>query len=182
MAEYELKPLVFLPADWIGRSNGWDLEKAVRRRKLLTAEQIRELQRYGVRFGSHSMAHPRLPGLGPGTLWREVSESKKRLEDLLGEEVSTFAYPFGDANRRVRAAVIRAGYKAAFTATEGLNVWQDPFAMLRTEFNDQVPTWSYSLKLRTGLSPRESLKRELSPIIRMIPRELRNVRQKRPAQ
>ena len=173
IAEHRLKPLVFLPVDWIGKSNGWDQDKPVRSRKLMTPDQVRELQRHGVRFGSHSMTHPSMPTLDPDALWREVSESKKRLEDLLGEEVSTFAYPFGETNRRVRAAVIRAGYKVAFTTTEGLNIWQDPFAILRTEFNDRVAPWSYTLKLRAGVSVRQSVKQELMPLWRIIPRELR---------
>lgn len=173
IAEHGLKPLVFLPVDWIGKSNGWDVDKPVRSRKLMTLDQVRELQRYGVRFGSHSITHPSMPTLNQDALWREVSESKRRLEDLLGEEVSTFAYPFGETNRRVRAAVIQAEYKLAFTTTEGLNIWQDPFALLRTEFNDRVAPWSYSLKLRTGLGIRESVKQELLPLWRLIPRELR---------
>ncbi|HEY1581108.1 MAG TPA: polysaccharide deacetylase family protein [Terracidiphilus sp.] len=173
IAEHGLKPLVFLPTDWIGRSNGWEAYKPRRKRNLMTLDQIRELQRHGVLFGSHSLTHPSLPTLNPDELWREVSESKHRLEDLLGKPINTFAYPFGEANRRVRAAVIEAGYKLAFTITEGLNIWQDPFALKRIDINDRVATWSYSLKLRTGLSARESLKQEFLPLLRIIPREIR---------
>lgn len=173
ITEHGLKPLLFLPVDWIGKSNSWEAYKPRRNRDLLTLPQIREMHRHGVRFGSHSLTHPVLPALNPNDLWREVSESKHRLEDLLGEPINTFAYPFGEANRRVRAAVIEAGYKAAFTTTEGLNIWQDPFALKRIDMNDQVGPWSYSLKLRTGLSARENLKQELTPLARIIPRELR---------
>lgn len=175
MTEHGLKPLVFLPVDWIGKWNGWDQDKPVRRRNLLSLEQIRELQRHGVRFGSHSMTHAFLPALAPEALRSEVSDSKTRLEDLLGQEISAFAYPFGGANRHVRAEVIRAGYKVAFTTTEGLNVWQDPFAMLRTEFNDSVKPWTYAVKLRRGVSARQSVNQELMPLWNVIPRELRNL-------
>lgn len=173
IGEHQLKPLVFLPVDWIGKTNAWDSDKAVRSRKLMTLHQIRELQRYGVRFGSHTNSHPSMPSLGPDSLWHEVSDSKKRLEDMLGDEVSTFAYPFGETNRRVRAAVIEAGYKLAFTTTEGLNIWQDPFAILRTEINERVAPWSYGIKLRTGVSARQSIKQELRPMWHVIPREVR---------
>ena len=173
IAEHGLKPLVFLPLDWIGKWNGWDQDKPVRRRNLLSLEQIRELQRNGVRFGSHSMTHAFLPALGPEALRSEVNGSKARLEDLLGEEISAFAYPFGGATRRVRAEVIRAGYKVAFTTTEGLNVWQDPFAMLRSEFNDGVKPWTYAWKLRHGTGVRQSLRQELMPLRQVLPRELR---------
>lgn len=173
IAEHELKPLVFLPVNWIGKWNGWDQDKPVHRRHLLNLEQIRELQRYGVRFGSHSMTHAFLPALAPEALRNEVNDSKARLEDLLGDEISAFAYPFGRATRRVRAEVIRAGYRVAFTTTEGLNVWQDPFAMLRTEFNDRVKPWTYAWKLRHGTGVRQSLRQELEPVRQIIPREFR---------
>ncbi|WP_348260952.1 polysaccharide deacetylase family protein [Telmatobacter sp. DSM 110680] len=173
MTQYGLKPLVFLVAERIGDSNRWDHNRGLRKRKLLNADQIKELQRYGVRFGSHSLTHPSLPELNAVELRRELTDSKHRLEDLLGEKVSMFAYPFGEANRRVRAAVVEAGYKFAFTTVEGLNSWQDPFAMLRTEVNESVAPWSYGWKLATGVSPLQSLKVEVSPLLRMIPRELR---------
>lgn len=173
IAEQGLKPLLFLPTEWIGKFNGWEAYQPRRKRNLMTLDQIRELQRHGVRIGSHSLTHPVLPTLNPDELWREVSESKHRLEDLLGEPVNTFAYPFGEADRRVRAAVIEAGYKLAFTTAEGLNIWQDPFALKRIDFNDRVAPWSYSLQLRTGLIGRLALKQELMPLVRTIPHELR---------
>ena len=174
MAEYQLKPLVFLVADRIGASNQWDQARGLRRKKLLNFDQIRELQRYGVRFGSHTLTHPSLPNLSAKELRREVADSKHRLEDLLGQEMTAFAYPYGDTNRRVRAAVIEAGYKVAFTTTEGLNTWQDPFALRRIDINDRIPPWSYRWRFKTGVSPRASLKRELMPLFNVIPRELRS--------
>jgi peptidoglycan/xylan/chitin deacetylase (PgdA/CDA1 family)/GT2 family glycosyltransferase len=173
MAEYGLKALVFLVAERIGQWNVWDHERGLQRRNLLRIDQIRELQRYGVRFGSHTLTHPSLPTLNAANLRREIAESKHRLEDLLGEEVNTFAYPYGEANRRVRAAVIEAGYKVAFTTTEGLNVWQDPFAMRRIDMHEQISPWTYRWRLKSGVAPRKSMKQELMPLLRMIPRELR---------
>jgi peptidoglycan/xylan/chitin deacetylase (PgdA/CDA1 family)/GT2 family glycosyltransferase len=173
VAEYGLKPLVFLVADRIGDSNRWDQEAGLRRRKLLNFDQIRELQRYGVRFGSHTLTHRSLPALNGTDLRREIAESKLRLEELLGQEVSAIAYPYGHTNRRVRAAVIESGYKAAFTTAEGLNVWQDPFALRRIDINERVKPWTYRWRLRAGIAPRASIKRELLPLLQMIPHEVR---------
>jgi peptidoglycan/xylan/chitin deacetylase (PgdA/CDA1 family) len=41
---------------------------------------------------------------------KEVGESRKALEDLLGEPVYSFAYPYGDLNGEVKDAVREAGY------------------------------------------------------------------------
>ena len=173
MAEYGMKPLVFLVADRIGAYNRWDHERWLCKKKLLNLDQIRELQRYGVRFGSHTLTHLSLPTLSAIDLRRELAESKLRLEDLLGREVTAFAYPYGETNRRVRAAVIEAGYKVAFTTAEGLNIWQDPFALRRIDINEKVAPWTYRWRLKSGISPRASLKRELMPIFQIIPHELR---------
>ena len=178
IAQYGLKPLVFLAAERIGDWNRWDHKKGLRKRKLLNTDQIRQLQRHGVQFGSHSLTHLSLPELNATDLRREVQDSKHRLEDLLGAAVNTFAYPFGEANRRVRAAVIEAGYKVAFTAAEGLNIWQDPYAMMRININERVTPWTYLWRLKYGVSPRQTLKQELMPLVKLIPHELRAPLQK----
>jgi len=173
MAEYGLKALVFLVAERIGQSNLWDQQRGMQKRNLLQIDQIRELQRHGVCFGSHTLTHPSLATINAADLRREVADSKHRLEDLLGKEVNTFAYPYGEADRRVRAAVIEAGYKLAFTTAEGLNVWQDPFAMRRIDINEQTAPWTYRWRLKSGVAPRTSMKQELLPLLRILPRELR---------
>jgi peptidoglycan/xylan/chitin deacetylase (PgdA/CDA1 family) len=168
-----LKPLVFLPAGRIGDENRWDQAVGLRARRLLDAAQIRELRRHGVRFGSHTLTHPLLVRIDDAQLRRELVESKRRLEDLLGDEVNTLAYPYGATNQRVRTAVIEAGYKLAFTTLEGLNLWQDPFDMMRLEFNQVLPPLFYGWKLRRGHGPMSSLKNKLAPLYRMIPQAMK---------
>lgn len=170
---YGLKPLVLLPMERIGDSNRWDQGVGLRARRLMNADQICELRRHGVRFGSHTLTHAFLPKIGDEQLRRELVESKHKLQDLLGEEVTAFAYPFGAANRRVRTAVIEAGYKVAFSTVEGLNVWQDPYSLMRTDFSDLVPPSFYSWKLRHGMGPRRSLKEEAMPLFRLMPRRVK---------
>ena len=115
MREFRLKPLVFLVANQIGGMNVWDQERGERVRMLLSLDQIREMAAAGVEFGSHTLTHPWLPSVDDHQLLREVVDSKLRLEDLLGVEVPCFAYPFGAVDQRVRAAVVAAGYRLAFT-------------------------------------------------------------------
>ena len=122
----------------------------MRARNLLTLEQIREMQKYGVEFGSHSLAHASLPGVSDAQLRREVGDSKHRLEDLLGAEVISFAYPYGEVDRRVRSAVSDAGYKLAFTAIPGVNWWNDPLCQRRAEVNDTTGLLDFMCELRHG--------------------------------
>ena len=171
LESYALKPLLFLPVDRIGDENRWDHANGVRPRKLLDVAQLRELRRHGVRFGSHSLSHPSLVKIGDAQLRRELVDSRHKLGELLGEEVKMLAYPFGATDLRVRAAAIEAGYELAFTTVEGLNVWEDPLALRRIEFNQLMPPIFYRWKLRRGHGPRASVKKELSPLLQLFGRE-----------
>lgn len=80
----------------------------------LSSEQLRELIRQGWEIGSHSMHHTDLT-LGIG--WQEeIITSKTYLEDKLGVEILTFAYPYGLAD----SAVMDYTYNAGYTSAAGL--------------------------------------------------------------
>jgi peptidoglycan/xylan/chitin deacetylase (PgdA/CDA1 family) len=149
---YELKPLLFLVVDQIGGFNAWESTMGYRKQKLLSVEQVREMQRYGIEFGSHTCSHPWLPSLSDNDLQKEVKDSKQKLEDLLGVEVTKFAYPYGGANARVRAMVARAGYKWAFSTSPGLSFWDDPLWIKRVEVADSDSLFGLLVKVLTGKS------------------------------
>lgn len=153
----KLRPLVFVVVNCIGKTNSWDANQPVRKRSTLTLEQMREMQRAGATFGSHSLTHPLLTSLSDCELRREVSESKSKLEDLLGVPVEWFAYPYGDVDRRVRAAVVEAGYKAAVSTHGGFNRWQDPLALHRLEVSEEDWLMDFALKIATGRNVRRGI-------------------------
>lgn len=86
--------------------------------------EIREMREGGIRFGAHSVSHPRLTELLPDEAHREISDSKKALEDGLGEEIPLFCYPYGFFNRAVRDMVEEAGYLGACCNAPG-RLWPD---------------------------------------------------------
>ena len=161
--EFKIKPLVFVVAGRIGGKNDWDTHQGLRPRTLLSLDQIREMQRAGIQFGSHSLTHPLLTKLSTAELIREVRDSKLRLEDAMGTSIEWFAYPYGDVDRRVRAAVLEAGYKAAVTTDAGLNRWQDPLALQRLEVDERDWLMDFALKLSTGRNFRRSVMMRLRP-------------------
>ena len=177
-----LKPTVFLVVDQIGKSNAWDKNEGVRRQRLLSIGQIREMHRYGVHFGSHTLTHPWLPDLSDSDLGREIVDSKSRLEDLLGSEVVCFAYPSGGMDARVRAVVVAAGYKAALTVNPGLNFWQDPMYLNRVEVSERDTLLDFVLKMEKGRSAVRESKEALLRLAhvrleRLPPRVARTIRQ-----
>ena len=83
--------------------------------RLMTWEEVMEMDRTGVEMGAHTVTHPILIHEDNETIRHEVRLSKKNLEEKLARTVRAFAYPNGDWNETVRAEVERAGFRCAFT-------------------------------------------------------------------
>jgi peptidoglycan/xylan/chitin deacetylase (PgdA/CDA1 family) len=104
---------------------------------------------------------------------REVRDSKFRLEDLFGRPVEWFAYPYGQADRKVRAIVAEAGFKAAVTVEPGLNHWQDRLALRRIEINSKDTLVDLLAKLITGKDVRRGFKNRIRKRQAILSRFLR---------
>jgi peptidoglycan/xylan/chitin deacetylase (PgdA/CDA1 family) len=81
--------------------------------RMLDWSQLPSLRADDVEIGGHSATHPHLDTVGAGRAEREISGCKRALEDALGAEVRTFAYPHGYSSPRVRRQVREAGYRGA---------------------------------------------------------------------
>lgn len=126
----------FVVTGSMGREPGWT-DAGRPGGRLLDKDELRAMQKAGMEIGSHSVSHQRLPTLDALRLGRELAESRAALEEVLGREVSSFAYPYGDWNEACEAAVRAAGYRAACTTQTG---WatrdNNPFRLRRlTIFN-----------------------------------------------
>jgi peptidoglycan/xylan/chitin deacetylase (PgdA/CDA1 family) len=88
-------------------------------RRPMAEWQIADLAARGHEIGSHGINHVALPRLSDEQLWNEVSYSKQELERITGRSIQFFAYPYGEVDDRVAAAVERAGYRGALHAWGG---------------------------------------------------------------
>jgi peptidoglycan/xylan/chitin deacetylase (PgdA/CDA1 family) len=99
---------------------------------MLSRAQLRELAAEGCEIGAHSRTHPQLDCIPLPRAQQEVRDSKTALEDVLEREVTTFAYPHGYHDRRVRQLVVEAGYSSATAVRNALSHEQDDrFALAR---------------------------------------------------
>jgi peptidoglycan/xylan/chitin deacetylase (PgdA/CDA1 family) len=114
-AERGLRPVVFVPVGWVGRSNRWEWPIPGRGTRHLSALQMRELVGLGWEIGLHGATHQALAGRDDALLSLEIDEGKDRLEQLTGQAARLFSYPYGLADCRVAARVRAAGFEAAFT-------------------------------------------------------------------
>lgn len=113
-----MRATLFVVTGSIGRQPGW-ADPGRPEGRLLDPAELRSMQEAGMEIGSHSVSHRRLPELDATQLQQELTDSKTALEDVVGREVSSFAYPYGGRNEECEAAVRAAGYRAACTTQTG---------------------------------------------------------------
>jgi len=78
-----------------------------------------------VELGAHSVSHARLDELRSADALREICASRAALSDTIGQNVSSFAYPYGSYSSRVRKLVIDAGFDAAAAVKNALSHTED---------------------------------------------------------
>lgn len=96
-----------------------ELAGADRRDAALRSDDVVGLKAAGFELGFHTLGHDPLPGLDDERLEAAMTDGRRELAELFGEELDLLAYPHGLADRRVVAAARAAGYKHAFTTDEG---------------------------------------------------------------
>jgi peptidoglycan/xylan/chitin deacetylase (PgdA/CDA1 family) len=83
----------------------------------LTAESMRRLHARGHVVGSHSASHPaRLSHCPPQAIRREWHESRSRIADIIGAEVTTGSVPGGFYSRAVGEIAAQCGLRVLFTS------------------------------------------------------------------
>jgi peptidoglycan/xylan/chitin deacetylase (PgdA/CDA1 family) len=101
------------------KSNGISLE-ALSDKYFLSAEELRELaHRPLATIGAHTTSHAALSILSLEDMEAEMSDNRDFLQNLIGREVSHFAYPYGTDNAcgdREFSVAGRLGFKSAATA------------------------------------------------------------------
>ncbi|MGL6063952.1 MAG: polysaccharide deacetylase family protein [Fusobacteriaceae bacterium] len=104
LKKYNCKAVIYIMGE--GTYNKWDVDhkhNPETRFNLMNDEMIKEMHSSGlVEFGVHTMTHPRLDTLSPEKIRYEIGESKRIIEEKLGEETVSFAYPYGDFSEEVK--------------------------------------------------------------------------------
>jgi peptidoglycan/xylan/chitin deacetylase (PgdA/CDA1 family) len=117
LREAGIPAVVYLVSD--RARDDWRRDASPEPLALLDWPRIREMAAAGIRFGSHTRTHARLPECTDTQLADEVGNSRKVLEDKLGSPVEHFCYPYGACDDRVVDAVRQAGYRTATTTERG---------------------------------------------------------------
>ncbi len=86
----------------------------------VTWEQLVEMRDAGMEIGSHTVNHEELPKLNATRVWQELVISRAMIEQRLGQEVHSIAYPYGKFDEEVAHLAREAGYWIAVTTKQGI--------------------------------------------------------------
>jgi peptidoglycan/xylan/chitin deacetylase (PgdA/CDA1 family) len=110
LERFGMKATFFPIAGAIGRRTDSDVFGPLRH---ASAEHLREIAARGHEIGSHSLTHADLTFLDREELERELRDSKRILEDILGHAVTSLSFPYGGWNDRVWQVARELGYERA---------------------------------------------------------------------
>lgn len=103
------RPIIFILEGYVGKDNSFDSGRHALE-NFCTWEQIFEMHRLGFRLGHHSVTHRDLTTLSDEEVMKEIAPPFP---------MDYFAYPGGSVNERVAKLVEQAGYKEAWSVTQG---------------------------------------------------------------
>jgi len=107
LQEYGLKATFFIATDLIGKPFH------------MTWENIKEIAASGMSIQSHTVTHRPLAHMGGDRVLFELSESKRVVEERLGQEVRHLSLPHGSKNGITWPIAERVGYKSICTSEVG---------------------------------------------------------------
>jgi peptidoglycan/xylan/chitin deacetylase (PgdA/CDA1 family) len=128
---------IFLVSERLGMTNAWDAHEP--QVPLLDAARVREMQRAGIDFQSHTATHARLTHVPPAAALDELRRSRASLEQLLGAPVDVVAYPWGAHDDTVLRLAEDAGYAAGAIVRRRANFDHTPMLALR-----RIPVYDHT--------------------------------------
>ncbi|MFC1747703.1 polysaccharide deacetylase family protein [Pseudomonadota bacterium] len=132
LKQHNAKAVIYALADRALKNNAWDMAKGEPEAPLMSDEQLLACHASGlIEIGSHGKQHRPLSKLCDDDASVEIRESKRILESLLGDEVVSFAYPYGNYGERETLLVKQAGYLFGVATVSGPLKLADDFMRVR---------------------------------------------------
>ncbi len=154
LRERGLTATIFLVTDQVGHVASWTDANPVA--PLLDWDQIREMAAGGCEFGSHSASHLDVRTATDEEILQELVRSRQVLEDRVGREVVSFAYPYGYFRPELPGLLQRAGYRFAVLAGgyRDLGPGSDPLRLARTPVTRRDGLGAFRAKVRGWMTYR----------------------------
>lgn len=140
-------------------------EKTLAPDRYLTQREVEQLSAAGLEIGAHGDQHLEHDLIGPDELHTELARSQEILRDIVGQEILSYAYPFGYSNPEVQAAAANEGYRGAAGVRHALSSAADsPFDIARLRITrrttpERLMGWVSGRDVRTSPCPERLVSR-----------------------
>ena len=119
LKKYNFPATIFVGLNFVGKEN------------FLTWDDMKTMQEDNISIGSHTVSHRWLPSLSEENIKKELRDSKKILEGVIGCEIKTLSYPLGAHNETVKRIARGAGYLGAVSTNPGRRKPKDDIFALK---------------------------------------------------
>ncbi len=120
LQEYNIPATIFLTAGHVGQEGPFYWDKSAPfedRGRPMTIDEVNTLSKsHIIEIGGHTISHPKLTKILENEQFKEISEGKGIIEEMLGFPLLSFAYPFGGKdsfNKTTIELVKKAGFHYA---------------------------------------------------------------------
>lgn len=149
LEKLQVPATVFIPADFIGKTDSWDYSSRLMQSKHLDRTMIKELADSGITIGSHGANHEALTEMGERRLGIQLKRSKEILQEITGKRADYISYPFGRFNAAIEKACLDAGYLKGFSMS-GYDKSAYGFTIPRMAVYAFDTPWSVIRKTKNG--------------------------------
>ena len=133
LQQYDMSATVFLTVGEKEVASSTHRLPSLNGRTMLSWNELQEMKRWGIELGAHTCVHPDLTRLPIEQIEVEIHASKAILEDALGVQVASFAYPYGRYDNRIKK-IVEKDFVCACSDKLGLvHPQSDPYALERVE-------------------------------------------------
>ncbi len=157
---HAFKAVAYIVSGFVGQS------------RYVTAAQVIEMDRHGIQIASHTVDHANIAGSTSFySALRQLSDSKRWLENLLDHPVLDFAYPSGKFNAQAIAALKQAGYDTAVTEMSSVDhSLADRYTWTRIWVRGGMPLAEFATSLGTPMPHTLVFALDLETVGRELPR------------
>jgi len=113
LKRYRFVATLYVATAFVNDTSCWLKHEGESARPMLTWDQLLKLSTHGIECGAHSHHHYRLDMLSHIITQDEIVQSKRLLEQHLGQEIVSFAYPYGYYTTTIRKQVREVGFTSA---------------------------------------------------------------------
>ena len=118
---------------------------------LMNGAELHRLAAAGLEIACHGWRHERLNTLSEEIVTEELARARELLQDVVGQPVNGFAYPYGAVSPAARDAAAAAGFSWAATSRGGRNGTSTrPLRLRRSLVRGNVGRAGFALLAATG--------------------------------